>query len=120
MNKDNEAAYKHLDNLKKASSKYNKTDKAKQGVRKWQLKTKYGLSLDDYNTLLKKQNHKCDICGIDEVDTKKGLCVDHCHIAGQVRSLLCTTCNSGLGMFKESEELLTKAILYLRKYKIKK
>ena len=39
MNKDNEAAYKHLDNLRNATSKYNKTEKAKQGVRKWQLKT---------------------------------------------------------------------------------
>lgn len=116
MNKDNEAAYKHLDNLRNATSKYNKTEKAKQGVRKWQLKTKYGLSLDDYNTLLKQQNHKCAICGIDEVDVKKGLCVDHCHTSGKVRALLCVTCNTGLGMFKDNVDLLAGAIDYIMKH----
>lgn len=86
--------------------------------RKYYLKSAYGISLEDYNKLLKQHEHKCAICGCDEVDSVHGvLHVDHCHITGKLRGLLCQQCNTALGKFKDSEEILEKAKEYLRKYK---
>lgn len=84
--------------------------------RQYWLKSQYGLNLEDYNNLVKEQNHKCAICGIDEVDSFKGLLfVDHCHTTGKIRGLLCHHCNTALGKFKDSESILMKAIEYVRK-----
>ena len=78
-------------------------------------KERYGITYDTYKEMLKEQNHKCAICGTDEVDTRNSkLCVDHCHNTGQVRKLLCHSCNCGLGHFKDSSELLIKAAEYLK------
>ena len=84
--------------------------------RQYWLKSKYGLNLEDYNNLVKEQNHKCAICDTDEVDSFKGLLfVDHCHTTGKIRGLLCHHCNTALGKFKDSESILMKAIEYVRK-----
>lgn len=74
-------------------------------------KSKYGITLAEYEQLLEKQHKECAIC--QEVVP---LVVDHCHTTGKVRQLLCTTCNTGLGSFKEKPFLLEKAILYIRKH----
>jgi hypothetical protein len=84
--------------------------------RQYWLKSQYGLNLEDYNNLVKEQNHKCAICDVDEVDSFKGLLfVDHCHTTGKIRGLLCHHCNTALGKFKDSESILMKAIEYVRK-----
>ena len=57
----------------------------------------------------KKQKYKCAICG-----RKKRLVRDHNHRTGLFRGLLCYSCNSGLGMFQDSQLILWKAILYLK------
>ena len=86
------------------------------------LKKRFGISLDDYYKLLKQQNYVCEICGQGEtaIDprTKKAfdLAVDHDHKTGKVRSLLCKNCNNMLGYAKDSQEILTKAINYLKKH----
>ena len=78
-------------------------------------KERYGITLDEYNVMLKDQNHKCYLCGIDEVDAREGkLCVDHCHTSGKVRKLLCHNCNCGLGNFQDNPDVLEKAVKYLR------
>lgn len=80
------------------------------------LKSEYGISLEDYNLMLKQQEHKCAICNTDETDVyRQTLYVDHCHSTGAVRGLLCMQCNSGLGKFKDSLERLEAAKEYLRK-----
>ncbi len=80
------------------------------------LKSQYGITLEQYNELLKQQNHKCAICKTDEVDVYKGLLyVDHCHSTNKIRGLLCHHCNTALGKFYDSEERLLNAIEYLRK-----
>jgi len=82
--------------------------------RKYWLKSQYNLSLDAYNALLINQNHKCAICSCDEAAAFKGLLfVDHCHSTKKVRGLLCHHCNTALGKFKDSSEILSKAIKYL-------
>ncbi len=86
--------------------------------RRYWLKSEYGLSLEDYNELLKNQKHKCAICDADEVDSFKGLLfVDHDHGTGKVRGLLCHHCNTALGKFRDSTEILNKAIAYVEKHK---
>ena len=82
--------------------------------RKYWLKSQHNLSLDAYNALLINQNHKCAICSCDEAAAFKGLLfVDHCHSTKKVRGLLCHHCNTALGKFKDSSEILSKAIKYL-------
>lgn len=98
------------------------TDKRKAVMREYgkqyHLKTKYNLTLEDYNAKLIEQHHKCAICGIDEKETPKGkLFVDHCHSTNKIRGLLCNNCNTGIGFLKDSITTLSKAITYLDKYK---
>jgi hypothetical protein len=77
------------------------------------LKRKYGISVEEYNLLLEAQNFKCKICGISEKEYGKSFSVDHDHLTDRIRGLLCVRCNSGLGMFCDSIDLLGKAINYL-------
>jgi len=76
------------------------------------LKKKFGISLDEYNQLYKKQNGLCAICGNPE--NGKKLSIDHCHKTDKIRGLLCQCCNWGLGSFKDNPKLLNKAIEYLQ------
>ena len=87
----------------------------------------YGITVEQYNVMLEKHNYGCAICG-GVNKSGKALCVDHDHSCcpgikscGEcVRGLLCTTCNDGLGRFRDDEKLLLGAIDYVRKHKKKK
>jgi hypothetical protein len=76
------------------------------------LWSKYGLSLNEYYTLLHAQKEKCKIC-----DNKTKLLVDHCHVTGSVRGLICHACNTGIGMLKDNVEIVAEALRYLLKSK---
>jgi hypothetical protein len=82
----------------------------------YKLKTTYGISLDDYRILLKKQNYCCGICEKPRSDFKIDFAVDHCHLTGTIRGLLCGNCNNGLGRFKDNTNIVGKAFLYLQRY----
>lgn len=75
------------------------------------LKSEYGVSREWLDEQLEKQGGACAICraSFEEV----GPCVDHDHVTGAVRALLCSTCNTGLGHFHDDPELLRAAIRYL-------
>jgi len=78
------------------------------------IRKQYGITLEEYNNMLKAQDYKCAICGNqDEVEGRK-LAIDHCHSTGDVRGLLCGKCNRGLGLFYDNQELLQQAIQYLK------
>jgi hypothetical protein len=79
--------------------------------RKHDLKRNYGISADEYATLHEAQGGKCRICGGS--GGKRRLAVDHCHSTGVVRGLLCTSCNQGLGYFKDDVERMRRAIAYV-------
>ena len=74
------------------------------------VKSKYGISKEEYEGVLEKQNGVCAICG--GVLTRK-LSVDHDHSTGKFRGLLCTKCNLGLGCFNDDSSLLKRAMEYL-------
>ena len=57
---------------------------------------------------LEKQAGKCAIC-----DKETSLNLDHCHLTGKFRGMLCTSCNTGLGFFKDNVENLRRAVSYL-------
>jgi len=67
-------------------------------VRNTRLKSKYGLTLSQYQTMYRKQHGRCAICG-----QKSKLCVDHNHKTGVVRGLLCYQCNSFIGRTDEQK-----------------
>ena len=75
------------------------------------LKYDYGITVEQYDAMLKKQNHVCAIC--NTFPPGKRLAVDHNHETGKIRGLLCANCNAGLGWFKENTSRLNAAILYL-------
>jgi len=105
----NRANRKRFNENKARSAKNNPNS-----CRNIQLRNKFGITLDVYNKILEGQNGVCAICK-DECLTGRQLAVDHDHKTGKVRGLLCMECNIGLGKFKDSSELLSKAISYLQK-----
>lgn len=79
------------------------------------LKRNYGLTVDQYNDMLMKQNNRCAICFIYKDDiTKFRLSVDHCHTTGKIRGLLCGSCNTAIGSLNDNIEILNSAINYLK------
>jgi hypothetical protein len=87
-----------------------------QQNRAYWLKSKYDLLPEEYDAVLREQQHKCAICGCDETEALKGLLfVDHCHKTLKIRGLLCHLCNTGIGKLKDSPGILRSAIKYLEK-----
>lgn len=81
---------------------------------------KYGLTVEDYISLLEQQHGVCAICMKPEPQIvgseRRNLVVDHDHITGKVRGLLCTTCNVALGMVHEDTAKLQAMIRYIEQY----
>ena len=100
-----------------SSGKAWKAKNSKATKRNW-LVWKYGITEDQYNSMLVEQEGVCIICG--QKETKKSrtgnivaLHVDHDHSTGKVRGLLCHKCNTILGLGNENKEVFYKIIQYL-------
>lgn len=82
------------------------------------LKRNYGISLADYSSMLQSQGDVCAICERPEEGYLRGrlrtLAVDHDHVTGRVRGLLCTHCNRALGSARDDPAILLRAIRYLK------
>lgn len=74
-----------------------------------QRKRTYGLTGDEARELY---GNKCNIC---DIVLPRRFCIDHDHVTGKVRGVLCNTCNAGLGKLGDTVEGLKKAILYLER-----
>lgn len=86
-------------------------DKYKKYQRMRLLKGTHGLTLDDYDGMLEKQNYGCAICG--ESNGNRVMFVDHDHETGKIRGLLCARCNSAIGLFDDDIKKMAKAIEYI-------
>lgn len=75
-----------------------------------------GLNLEQYEHMLIAQDGKCAICNIVPVKRNGILVVDHNHVNGEIRKLLCVDCNLGLGHFMDSISNIKNAFEYLVKY----
>lgn len=78
------------------------------------LGRRFGLTPEQHEHMFEIQQGHCAICQQPSAIEGKRLHVDHCHKTNQVRQLLCHHCNSGLGQFKDSIELLQAAVEYLK------
>lgn len=78
------------------------------------IKKTYDVTFDEYEEMLERQGNKCAICESRIGNSRASrLFIDHCHRTNLVRGLLCSSCNHGLGLFKDSPKLLQKATQYL-------
>jgi len=85
--------------------------------RRSKFKRQYGITLEDYNRMLDKQDGGCGICSSKVAGNRtKYFAVDHCHTTQKVRGLLCTKCNRGLGLFNDNTERLLNAVNYLKEF----
>lgn len=105
--------------------KKNNPDKIKKRAAIWRIKYKarndrnrreriiksYGMSVADYEAMLAAQKGLCAIC--KDAGAYR-ICIDHDHLTGKVRGLLCDNCNHGLGVFRDNIDLLYEAISYLK------
>lgn len=112
---------------KKAYGEYEEVKrKRREGMKKWRLANKpeadersmqwsYGIGWPEYTAMSIAQDGKCAICGTTKPGgNAKRFHIDHCHDTKEVRGLLCTSCNQGIGRFKHLPHVLEKAAAYLR------
>lgn len=103
---------------KPCRNKKSKEDWKDGKIRDSVYKRKFGISLKDYDDMLKKQDGKCAICKTKDPEGHgkkyKRFSIDHNHETGDVRGLLCVNCNLALGGFKDSIKNLLNAIEYLK------
>lgn len=83
----------------------------------WDLRTKFGMSVADYDARLAAQGGRCLVC----LEVPRGgrgvirkLVVDHCHATGRIRGLLCPNCNTAIGLLREEPQRFNRAVSYLR------
>jgi hypothetical protein len=124
-----------------ARERYRKSDKIYEQQKKWheshkdeinekarkrytsdgrwrkQLRTRFGLTPEEYWSKYEEQKGLCAICSNGQCVGLK-LDVDHNHVTGKVRALLCRHCNTGIGLLKDSISRVEAALAYLRKHEL--
>lgn len=115
-----EAGQKYYKKIKGLKLKYAKNYRElhPEVKRKSILKLRFGLSLEDYNRMFVKQQGCCAICSKHQSKLTRALAIDHNHISGQIRGLLCGSCNAAIGALDTDSgvKLLQKAIEYIKDY----
>jgi len=107
--------YKKRNGLTANCKSCHRTPKNRVAERAYTLR-KYGLTVDQFNSLLANQNHSCACCKRKEPGGAHNTWhVDHCHVTGAVRGILCYHCNVGIGHLGDDLDGLLKAVKYLRK-----
>lgn len=94
--------------------RYQRTN-GKDRVFEQSLKKRYGITLAQYNQMSADQGHVCAMCS-EKPETAKRMHVDHDHVTGKIRALLCHHCNLLLGNAKDSIDRLRLAIAYLEQH----
>jgi epoxyqueuosine reductase QueG len=96
------------------SARNNPINNPKNADYRWEriLQRKYGITAEDYSYMLEQQQGGCAIC-FQSTPSGRRLAVDHNHDTGEVRGLLCGSCNIGLGNFGDNVDNLEAAIDYL-------
>lgn len=91
---------------------YNAKERERDRVTRRHIRRKYGLTGDEYDAMVEDQEGRCAICR----QLPKRLVVDHCHVTGNVRGLLCDRCNIGLHVL-EHPDLLSQCNGYLEQHR---
>ena len=119
---------KNADKERERSKKYRveNADKVRESKKKYyaensdrardrNLQNRYGIGHEEYLELFEKQDGKCKICETTSNRKLKHFAVDHCHDTGDVRGLLCSNCNTAIGLLKDNPDLLRTAAKYIEK-----
>lgn len=108
------AAYRetHREQIRASMRIYNR---GKVEERRNALLAKYGLTAEDYLLRLAVQDGCCAICH-KSPRADRCLAIDHDHVTGKVRGLLCERCNNGMGALGDTPEGLLRALAYLRRH----
>jgi hypothetical protein len=102
-----------------AKYKWKNDRKYREKYRAYVRKFKYGIDRVEYERMLAAQDGRCAICGQLPRGTRneEELHVDHSHVSGRLRMLLCLNCNNGLGKFNDDIDLLRRAVEYLERFR---
>ena len=111
-NKEARAAYQ-----KQYHGEYRKREGVQKTLWERNLRNNYQLAPEAFNALWEQQGGKCGVCSTPMAPrgrTSDSVCVDHNHLTGEVRGLLCRGCNHGIGQLKDCPDVLEAAAKYLR------
>lgn len=110
------AACKECTCKRRREDRRDNPEKAREVTRRYNYKSQFGLTIEDYDQILASQNGQCAVCKTTDALTPRGnFNVDHSHTTGAIRGLLCQKCNMGLGHFSDDPELLRVAASYLER-----
>lgn len=101
---------------KSCTSQYQKDWANRKGGAMYYRTVRYGMSPEEYGELLDEQLGCCACCGSSDPKRKGGFVIDHDHNTGQVRGLLCHSCNIGIGLLGDSVSGVINALRYLCKH----
>lgn len=101
---------KHKEKVRAYASSWVKKNPRK--LLRAQLRRQYGLPLEEYDSMVLSQEGRCKICN-SQMTRLREPCVDHDHVTGKVRGLLCLNCNVAIGLFLEDGHILLRAMAYL-------
>lgn len=102
-------------NKERAALRTQEQIERKRDYMRWlHISRNYGISRDEYVSLLAAQGGACAICRSPDFRGRTP-CVDHDHETGAVRGILCDRCNTGLGYFDDVEAGIAQALDYLRR-----
>ena len=104
--------YKTTEAGRRANLKYTRKPEIRKRRKERRLIARYGITQEQYNTLLEIQGGRCAIC----LEKKKSFHLDHNHKSGQIRGLLCSSCNMAIGLMKEDFVKLYLAEEYLKSF----
>lgn len=96
--------------------RWHKTEEGKRSSANTKLKSRFGITLEQYEEMYLAQNGKCLCCGASESTFGHRLAVDHCHTTGRIRGLLCKDCNVALGYLKEDKQIVENLLAYITNY----
>jgi hypothetical protein len=92
----------------------------KDYARKWDLRKKYNLTVEQVEAMAKAQNGRCGCCPAVLGENGAKVCVDHDHVTRAVRGLLCDPCNKALGLMQDDVDRLRRAADYLELHAARK
>ena len=108
----------YLENKNKIAATNKKwTQENKEKIQNAKAQKKFGISLKEKNQLFKAQGSACAICKSTKNTTPRDWDVDHCHVTGKIRGILCSNCNRGLGLFQDNQQNLLRAAKYLDEHR---
>ena len=100
--------------VKEYQREYRKRPEVKRRARDAYYRKTYGKSADEVDEIVDLQRGRCLICKVELPARLGSRHLDHDHVTGEIRGVLCIDCNHGIGKLRDSPDLLLRAVVYLR------